>query len=109
MIELFSTDDHLIEPPSLWQDRLPASYVDDCPRLIEDEDGLRWLVEDRQYRMPLKNEFTAGRGDEAYGMDEQPLRKADLLPEYYDSRVRAEVLRKDGLVASVCFPTLPKF
>jgi predicted TIM-barrel fold metal-dependent hydrolase len=110
MIKLFSTDDHLLEPPELWQTRLPAKYQDVCPRLIEDEDGLKWLVEDRQVSMPLRNEFVGGRQDDApMGMQEQPLRREDLLPEYYDASARAEVLRKDGLIGSICFPTLPKF
>ena len=80
-----------------------------CPRLVEDDEGLKWLVEERRYPMPLKNEFVAGRGAEWYGMGEQMLRKEDLLPEYYDSAMRAAALRSDGLIGSVCFPTLPKF
>ena len=30
--KLMSADDHMIEPPHLWVDRVPAAYRDDCPR-----------------------------------------------------------------------------
>ena len=25
---IISVDDHVVEPPNLWQDRLPAKYLD---------------------------------------------------------------------------------
>lgn len=34
-MQLISTDDHLIEHPMLWQDRLPSKYLDAGPRIIE--------------------------------------------------------------------------
>jgi hypothetical protein len=30
---IVSVDDHLIEPPGIWQDRVPAKYKDVAPRL----------------------------------------------------------------------------
>src|SRR4051812_47635952 len=32
--KIISVDDHVIEPPNLWQDRLPASYRDIGPRVV---------------------------------------------------------------------------
>ena len=29
--QIISVDDHVIEPPNVWQDRLPAKYKDDRP------------------------------------------------------------------------------
>ena len=43
---LVSVDDHVIEPPDLWQSRLPAKYLDVAPRMVHDERGSRWLYED---------------------------------------------------------------
>ena len=34
MPRIVSMDDHLIEPPHLWQSRLPAKYKDQGPRVI---------------------------------------------------------------------------
>ena len=38
-LQLFSVDDHLLEPPDLWTSRLPAKYHDTCFRL-ERVDGV---------------------------------------------------------------------
>ena len=34
-VRAISVDDHIIEPPHLWQTRLPAKYRDVGPRVIE--------------------------------------------------------------------------
>ena len=33
---IISVDDHVVEPPTLWTDRLPAKYQDRCPRVERD-------------------------------------------------------------------------
>ena len=43
---MISVDDHLIEPPNVWVDRLPAKYRDVGPRWINDDKGEAWLVEE---------------------------------------------------------------
>ena len=30
---IISVDDHVVEPPDLWQDRVPAKYRDRAPRV----------------------------------------------------------------------------
>src|SRR6476620_8344144 len=46
--KLMSADDHMIEPPHLWVDRVLAKYRDRCPR-IEQVDGRdAWLYEDER-------------------------------------------------------------
>ena len=34
---LVSVDDHVIEPPNVWVDRLPARYRDAGPRMLADD------------------------------------------------------------------------
>jgi predicted TIM-barrel fold metal-dependent hydrolase len=34
MPRIISVDDHVVEPPDLWQSRLPARYLDRAPRVI---------------------------------------------------------------------------
>ena len=43
---LVSVDDHVYEPPDLWQRRLPAKYRDVAPRVVQADDGEFWLYED---------------------------------------------------------------
>ena len=32
---IVSVDDHVIEPPNVWTDRLPKKYQDEGPRVIQ--------------------------------------------------------------------------
>ena len=36
---LVSVDDHVVEPPGMWDDRLPAKYADAVPKLVTKDDG----------------------------------------------------------------------
>jgi len=36
---LISVDDHTVEPPDMFDKRVPARYRDDAPRIVEDADG----------------------------------------------------------------------
>ena len=41
---LVSIDDHVVEPPNMFDGRLPAKYVDDAPRVVKDDNGVdRWM------------------------------------------------------------------
>jgi hypothetical protein len=55
---MISVDDHLIEPPNLWTDRLPAKYRNVGPRWITDEFGEAWHCED--VRMSVGGAVTCG-------------------------------------------------
>ena len=45
---LISVDDHVIEPPNVWVDRVPAKYRDGAPRMVRDGDDQCWLYEDKK-------------------------------------------------------------
>ena len=36
---IISVDDHVVEPPDLWTDRIPAKYQDRAPRVEHNIDG----------------------------------------------------------------------
>jgi predicted TIM-barrel fold metal-dependent hydrolase len=40
-----SSDSHVIEPPDLWQDRVPAALQERAPRVLSEEAGDFWYVE----------------------------------------------------------------
>src|ERR1700722_8787947 len=45
-VQIVSVDDHVVEPPSVWQDRLPAKFREDGPRSTRDEQGRDvWMFE----------------------------------------------------------------
>ena len=44
---LVSVDDHLVEPPGMFEGRLPARYRDLAPRVIRTDDGADvWVFND---------------------------------------------------------------
>ena len=42
---IISVDDHLIEPPDLFEGRMPSGYVDAAPRVVDDDGRQQWLFE----------------------------------------------------------------
>ena len=41
---MVSTDCHANEPDTLWAERIEAKYRDRLPRVITDEEGVKWRV-----------------------------------------------------------------
>ena len=106
MLDLISVDDHIIEGPNVWTDRLPEKYREDGPHVIEAEDRQYWVYEgDRTATMGLN--AVAGKDSTQFSMD--PVRYSDMIPGCYDPKARAEDLRAEGIMASLNFPTLPRF
>ena len=48
MYKLFSVDDHIIEPPGVWADRVPKKFQAAAPHVIEDEGRQFWVYEDQR-------------------------------------------------------------
>jgi predicted TIM-barrel fold metal-dependent hydrolase len=106
-MEIISVDDHLIEPPHVWQDRLPEKYREAGPRIVENEQGRHvWLYEDRVY-VNFGLNAVAGKPPEQFGTD--PLRYEDMIPGCYDPAARVKDMDLDGVKAAICFPTFPGF
>src|SRR3954468_23757956 len=45
---MISSDSHLIEPPTLWVDRLPKNLRDRAPHVVESDGQQWWVVEDKK-------------------------------------------------------------
>ena len=102
-----SVDDHIIEPPHLWQDRLPARYRDAGPHVVELDDGTQaWAYEDQIVRTARGNTRTLP------GFDDDPLgfaRFDEMRPGCYDPKARLEEMDADGVWAQVNFPDFSRF
>jgi len=111
-MKLISVDDHLIEHPKVWQDRLPAKYRETGPRIIEQPlgeglpDAQMWIYEDRIYPYIGLN-AVAGKKPEEYGLE--PVRYDDMIPGCYDPKARVADMDIDGVEAMMCFPSFPRF
>ena len=78
---IISSDDHLMEPPGLWEDRLPTSMRDKAPKLWRDDTGFHLEVEGRSFDTPgLNSLMVEGRP----GMTDQARRMVDMDAEGVD-------------------------
>ncbi len=106
MWELISVDDHIIEPPNVWVDRVPAKYREAAPHVV-DEDGREWWVYEDRRNDTMGLNAVAGKPPETWNMD--PVRYTDMIEGCYNPVQRAKDFTADGIVASLNFPTLPRF
>ena len=62
---MVSVDDHVVEPPNLFEGRLPAKYQDLAPKFITHDDGTNaWLYEGNELaqRGPQRRRRPTARG-----------------------------------------------
>jgi predicted TIM-barrel fold metal-dependent hydrolase len=106
-MRIVSVDDHLIEHPRVWQDRLPEKFKENGPTIIEDANGHHvWRYEGRIYPNIGLN-AVAGKQPEEYGLE--PLRYDDMIPGCYDPAARVKDMDLDGVHTALCFPSFPGF
>jgi predicted TIM-barrel fold metal-dependent hydrolase len=106
-MQIISVDDHLIEHPRVFADRLPAKHLAEGPRIVEDEQGRHiWHFEGKAFPYIGLN-AVAGKSPEEYGME--PLRFEDMVPGCYDPVERVKDMDVDGVQAACCFPSFPGF
>lgn len=106
-MQIVSVDDHLIEHPRVFTDRLPQKFLDVGPRIVEDEQRRHvWHLEDDVFPYIGLN-AVAGKTPEEFGME--PLRFDDMIPGCYDPVARVKDMDVDGVRAACCFPSFPGF
>ena len=106
-VQLVSVDDHVIEHPRVWLDRIPAKYHDIAPQIVEVDGGRQvWKYEGRLYPTIGLN-AVAGKDPKDFGID--PVRYDEMLPGCYESAARVSDMYLDGVHAQMCFPSFPGF
>jgi predicted TIM-barrel fold metal-dependent hydrolase len=104
---LVSVDDHVVEPPHLFEGRLPAKYEDLAPKFATKDDGTDvWLYEGQELSNVALN-AVAGRPPEEYGLE--PTSFAQLRAGCYDIDARVKDMDANGVLGSLCFPSFPQF
>ena len=104
---LISVDDHVIEPPDVWSSRLPRNLVDAGPRMVRDDDGSEAWHYDGKKISTLGLSACAGKSRKEFSYT--PLAYSEMRPGCYDSAARVEDMDHAGILASLCFPTFPRF
>ena len=101
---VISVDDHLIEPPDLFEHRLPAALAAGAPRVVEQEDGTQsWVFEGKHYPNVGLN-AVVGRPRAEWSME--PARFDEMRPGCFDIDARVLDMDRAGIWASLCFPSL---
>ncbi len=126
---IISVDDHVIEPADVWTSRLPAKYQDEGPRIVrapmkeitfvggkftavpgnpgDPGDPIDWWHYG-DLRRPLL------RLDSAVGFDRDDITLKgvtydDMRPGSHSVPERLSDMDINGIEASLCFPTFPRF
>jgi predicted TIM-barrel fold metal-dependent hydrolase len=105
---LVSIDDHAIEPPDMFERHLPAKYRDLAPKVVRSDDGEdQWIYEGKVTTTPFGMAATVGWPNEEWGI--QPCSFSELRPGCFDIHSRVRDMNVDGVLGSMCFPTMAGF
>jgi predicted TIM-barrel fold metal-dependent hydrolase len=125
-LKIISVDDHVLEPKTVWQDRVPAKYRDRAPRM---ERRFGWLQPDGKF---VDGDGPGARWCEPWLYDDlvapitagyakarlvdpslDPLAPIsmddDMLPGCYEQSARLADMDANDVEASLCFPTFTRF
>jgi predicted TIM-barrel fold metal-dependent hydrolase len=102
-----SVDDHVVEPPDVFDGRLPQKYADRAPRVERTESGNDvWMFEGGAIPNIGLN-AVAGRPREEYGID--PTAFDEMRRGCYDVHERVKDMSAGGVLATMNFPSFPSF
>jgi predicted TIM-barrel fold metal-dependent hydrolase len=125
--KIISVDDHVVEPPHLWQTWLPEKFRERGPRSERrgigtmrhigggayeqtfDPDGPQadcWVYEDLVY---INKRHVAAVGFDRDDMTMSPITYDEMRPGCYEPKARLEDMDLNHVEASLSFPTFPRF
>jgi predicted TIM-barrel fold metal-dependent hydrolase len=104
---LISVDDHVVEPPDLFEGHLPARYRDVAPRTVRKDDGTDVWSYEGQELPNIGLNAVVGRPPDEYGIE--PTSFADMRPGCFDIHARVADMNVNGVLGSLCFPSFPQF
>jgi predicted TIM-barrel fold metal-dependent hydrolase len=104
---IVSVDDHVVEPPDLFERHLPAKYKDVAPKVVHKDDGTDvWQF--LEFEVPnIGLNAVAGRPPEEYGID--PTSFEEIREGCFDIEKRVLDMNANGVLGSLNFPSLPGF
>ncbi|MGA2931156.1 MAG: amidohydrolase family protein, partial [Acidimicrobiales bacterium] len=104
---MVSVDDHLVEPPNLFEGRLPAKFQDRAPSVKRLPDGSDVWVFNGQTIPNIGLNAVAGRPREEYGIE--PTAFEEMRPGCFDVDERIKDMNAGGVLGSMNFPSFPGF
>ena len=118
---IISVDDHVVEPPAVWTDRLPERLRGRGPRVVQDTCETHgnqytkgkggklvdwWVYEDLLRPIP---QVMACAGFPPEALTLEPIRFDEIRPGCFESKARLADMDLNRTERSLCFPTFPRF
>ena len=100
---VISVDDHLVEPPDMFDGRLPAALQDRAPKVVDTEEGHEVWEFDGQIFLQVGLNAVVGRPREDWKIE--PTRFEDMRPGCYDIHARVGDMDINGVWAALNFPS----
>ncbi|GAC1309214.1 MAG: amidohydrolase family protein [Acidimicrobiales bacterium] len=105
---LVSIDDHMIEPPDMFDKHVPAKWKDLVPKVVRNEQGVdEWEFQGEKTATPFGMAATVGWPREEWGFN--PGAYSELRPGCFDVHERVRDMNANGVLASMNFPTMAGF
>jgi predicted TIM-barrel fold metal-dependent hydrolase len=102
---LVSIDDHMIEPPDMFKNHVPAKFADQVPKVVRNADGVdEWVFQGEKTRTAFGMAATVGWPPEEWGFN--PGSYTELRPGCFDVHRRVEDMNANGVLAQMNFPTM---
>ena len=105
---LISIDDHSVEPPDMYKNHVPEKYRDQAPKIVRNDQGVdAWVFQGEQTTTPFGMTATVGWPSEEWGFT--PGTFSEMRPGCFDVQDRVRDMDVNGVLASMCFPTMAGF
>jgi predicted TIM-barrel fold metal-dependent hydrolase len=98
---LVSVDDHICEPPDMFDNQLSGELLASAPKNLTDKNGNNYWSYQGSYRPLTGLNAVVGRPFEEYGME--PSAFNQLREGCYDVHARIDDMDVNGIAASMCF------
>lgn len=105
--QIVSVDDHVIEHPTVWADRLPRRLRENGPRIAVGPDGNQTWIYEGEVAGNFALNAVAGKDPKDFGID--PRSYYDMLPGCHDISERIKDMDLEGVWAQLCFPNMGGF
>jgi predicted TIM-barrel fold metal-dependent hydrolase len=104
---MISVDDHLVEPPTLFDHHISDRFRDTAPKVVRTDDGSDVWTFNGATIPNIGLNAVAGRPKEEYGIE--PTAFDEMRPGCYDVQERIKDMNAGGVLGSMCFPSFPGF
>jgi predicted TIM-barrel fold metal-dependent hydrolase len=116
---MISVDDHVLEPPSTFVDRVPRALREAAPHVVRSDGYDYWVYADKAVpitKMPgvpwAENFAMGGKWAGSPPGDREGTKSKnydEVNPTAYDPQARAKTMDMDHVIAGMCFPTVVRF